>query len=321
MAHVDPGRGPAVTVVVICYNGSRFLREALDSVYAQTFPDWEVVFWDNGSTDGSAAIARAFGPRTRVFGGPHRIPLGAARNDAVCRSQGCYLAFLDVDDVWRPEMLERQVRRLSRGDASLVYSDCYVISRRGEVLGRYFQRCVPARGNVLGPLLDENFIPLPTVVVDRGTLLEAGGFDSRLRIAADYDLWLRIARDHPFDFDPAPLACYRIHEGNVTGDFRSAYRENLRVYRRQLRRADSGPASLRRRIRRALAGLHWKWAARELLSGGRPGRVLARLRAGWAQAASAGEAAAHAWWFMRRHLRGAALRYAMQRQRRGPAGR
>lgn len=307
---------PAVSIIMVCHNGSRFLGEALDSVRAQSFGDWELVFWDNGSTDGSAAIARGYDPRVRPCGGPCRLATDRARNQAIRLSRGRYLAFLDADDLWRPDKLERQVTRMAQGDVGLVFSDCRIITADGRVLGRYFQRTTPARGRAFEALLDENFIPFATVLADRAVILEAGGFDPTLRVAADYDLWLRLARLRPIDYEAEPLASYRIHEANLTGDFRAAYRENVRVYRRCLRNPGLQDPNLQRRLRRALASLYWKWAARELLLERRPARALARFRTGWARAGSTGQALRHLGWFLHRHLRGAQVRCAMHRSRR-----
>ncbi|MCD7983653.1 MAG: glycosyltransferase, partial [Desulfovibrio sp.] len=100
---------PAVSVIMNCLNSARDLRAALDSLMAQSFEDFEVIFWDNGSTDDSPAIARSYGPRLRYFRGEKTVPLGAARNLALAQARGRYLAFLDCDDLWRPQKLEKQV--------------------------------------------------------------------------------------------------------------------------------------------------------------------------------------------------------------------
>ncbi|MBI4521254.1 MAG: glycosyltransferase [Gemmatimonadetes bacterium] len=309
---MSPSPAPLVTVLMVCYNGTPYLRQALDSVRAQTFMDWELVFFDNGSTDESAAIATGLDPRIRVVGSSTRVPLGLARSQAVAASRGRYVAFLDSDDQWRPDKLERQVRTLSAGQAQLAYSDCYVVSGRGRVLGRYSQRAMPADGYVLATLLDENFIPLVTVMVDRDLITKAGGFDPHLQVAADYDLWLRIASRAAIDYDPEPLASYRTHSRNLSSDFRTAYRENLRIYRSWRR---TGTAETQGRARRAAAALHWKWALKELLIGRRAGRAASRFRLGWARAGGRLRALRALFWLILRQLRGVDLRYFMLRER------
>lgn len=100
---------PAVSVIMNCLNSARDLRAALGSLMAQTFGDFEVIFWDNGSTDDSPAIAQSYGPKLRYFRGKTTVPLGAARNLALMRARGRHLAFLDCRRSLRPRKLETQV--------------------------------------------------------------------------------------------------------------------------------------------------------------------------------------------------------------------
>ena len=101
---------PEVSVIMNCYNCSKYLKEAIDSVYAQTYQDWEIVFWDNASSDNSAEIAKRYNNKLKYFHAEITIPLGQARNRAIEKAKGKYIAFLDCDDVWLPEKLEKQVK-------------------------------------------------------------------------------------------------------------------------------------------------------------------------------------------------------------------
>ena len=100
---------PTVSVIMNCFNGEKYLREAIDSVYAQTYKNWEIIFWDNASTDNSAEIAKSYDEKLRYFRGEKTVPLYAARNLALKQAKGKYIAFLDCDDYWLPQKLERQV--------------------------------------------------------------------------------------------------------------------------------------------------------------------------------------------------------------------
>ena len=101
---------PVVSVVINCYNGEKYLQQAIDSVLAQSYEDWEVIFWDNRSTDRSAEIVLGYrDTRFRYFHAPRHTPLYEARNYAIERARGDLIAFLDVDDWWFPSKLERQV--------------------------------------------------------------------------------------------------------------------------------------------------------------------------------------------------------------------
>ena len=93
---------PLVSVIMNCYNGDRFLRQAIDSVYCQTYDNWEIIFWDNASTDSSAKIARSYDDKIRYFLATKNTPLGEARNLALNKASGKYVAFLDCDDLYFP---------------------------------------------------------------------------------------------------------------------------------------------------------------------------------------------------------------------------
>ena len=135
---------PAVSVIMNCLNSARDLRAALDSLMAQTFGNFEVIFWDNGSTDDSPAIAQSYGPKLRYFRGETTVPLGAARNLALMRARGRYLAFLDCDDLWRPRKLETQVALFEADPrVGLVCTDTEIFDGK-RVLKRLFRRD-PAR--------------------------------------------------------------------------------------------------------------------------------------------------------------------------------
>ena len=104
---------PLVSVIMNCYNGEKYLREAIDSVYAQTYKNWEIIFWDNASTDTSAEITNTYDSKLRYFKGEKTIALGAARNKALEKCSGEYISFLDVDDMWIEEKLELQVQKMN----------------------------------------------------------------------------------------------------------------------------------------------------------------------------------------------------------------
>lgn len=169
---------------MVCYNGSALLPESLAGLKAQSFEDWELVFWNNGSHDGSADLARAFDTRTRVLGGSERLTLGAARGKALQAARGDLIAFLDHDDLWRADKLERQVEIMTGSEIGLCYSDCEVIDAEGTELGRYARRVKPHEGRVLHPLLVENFIPTVTVMISREAYEAAGPFDPTLNMPA-----------------------------------------------------------------------------------------------------------------------------------------
>src|SRR5450755_3635344 len=97
-----------VSIIMNCLNGERFVREAIDSVYAQSYSDWEIVFWDNASTDKTGEIAQSYDSRLRYFRADQTVPLGPARNLAIQRARGEWVGFVDYDDLSMPDRLTRQ---------------------------------------------------------------------------------------------------------------------------------------------------------------------------------------------------------------------
>jgi hypothetical protein len=180
-------------------------------------------------------------------------------------AEGHLLTFLDADDRWMPEHLERQVAFLLRSGAGLVYSDCRVVDADGRVLGRYLSRHQPARGDVFEALLGGNFVPLPTILVTRRLFDRSGGFAGYLRSASDYDWLLRAARHEPFDYLAEPLADYRVTPGSLTADFRASYRENIELLQ-DLEAVEESPET-RQRIQAATSLVLWRWSVREALAG------------------------------------------------------
>ena len=185
---------PRVTVVMNCLNGEAFLKEAIDSVYAQTLADWEIVFIDNASTDGTAAIAQSYDSRLRYFRNQATVPLGASRNAALDHVRGAFVAFLDCDDVWLPEKLEQQVALFNESSVGLVFSNVNCFDGSG--YERPLYAAPPPQGNVFARLVRfDNFLCMSTVVV-RAEIVARDGerFDPALSGLEDTDLFVRICR-------------------------------------------------------------------------------------------------------------------------------
>ena len=201
-------------MVIPVYNGEKHVREALESVFAQTFHDYEIICVDDGSTDRSHEIVKSYGEKVvycrQENGGP-----SSARNKAIDISRGEYIAFLDQDDLWYPDKLEQQVGFLRRNpDVAMVHSninislDDVVVHNGLEIGKRQYS------DSVFEELCMGNFINSITVVVRRTILDRTGCFDESFRLAQDYDLWLRVAAEHKIAFQDEILGEYRLHGGN-----------------------------------------------------------------------------------------------------------
>lgn len=209
-------RAPKISVLMNCYNSAAFLKEAIDSVFAQTFKDWEIIFWDNLSTDHSAVIAKQYEGKLRYFLGKTHLSLGAARNCAIEKAAGDYIGILDCDDVWLPDKLEKQVPLLENNPrCGLVYADTLIMDSTGNILGKHSRSCRFIRGSVFIDLLYDNVVSAcSSLLLRRETLERVGVFDPRYEIAEESELILRIAEKYEIDFVDEPLVKARRHGEN-----------------------------------------------------------------------------------------------------------
>ena len=202
-----------VSIIINCLNEEDHLRETLDSVFAQTFQDWEVVFWDNASTDGSAEIANSYGDKARYFRGSTTLPLGHARNLAFAQCQGKYVAILDADDLWLANKLERQLD-LFRANPQLgmTFCDSMYFDDGGDRY-RLFQLTKPHQGIIFGHLLEANFIFSSSMLFRKDAIDRLDyAFDERYSQVADWDLSLRVTYCHPADYVDEPLSKWRMYD-------------------------------------------------------------------------------------------------------------
>jgi glycosyltransferase involved in cell wall biosynthesis len=180
------------------FNRLQYLRAAIDSVFAQTFADWELIVADDGSEAETAdyLTGMAKPPRVQVLQLPHTGNPGAVRNAAWRAARGEYIAFLDSDDVWLPQKLALQVAALrSQPQYGWSHTAFAVIDESGQLLSGARARSWPAtEGWILESLIRlESVIAMPSVLVTRRLLEQLGGFDPGQRACEDYDLYLRLA--------------------------------------------------------------------------------------------------------------------------------
>jgi len=213
---------PLVTIVIPTYNRAALLRETLDSVSAQTFRDYEIVVVDDGSTDHTAQMIARRAEPIRYFR-QRNEGASSARNHGLREARGSLVAFLDSDDLWLPEYLQACVELLSRRDeVAMVYCDFTCIGQTGQPVNghRKFQH----DGDVIERLFASTFVHTSCVTARRSVVLDAGGFDESLPTNEDYDLWLRLALQHPFGLVPRVLCRRRTHSLSLSRNGRS---ENL----------------------------------------------------------------------------------------------
>lgn len=206
-------RRPLVSVIMNCLDGEAYLREAIESVFAQTYPDWEIVFFDNASTDSSAAIARSYGDKVRYFRSEKTIPLGAARNAAIAAARGDLIAFLDTDDYWLPQKLEWQVAAMAGdSDLSLAYSNFYFLNGKSGRKHLGYRSPQPT-GDVFAAFLRYYPVNLQTVMIRSAALAKMPSlFDPALDVSEEYDLFIRLLHKTKACYSPQATAVYRVHD-------------------------------------------------------------------------------------------------------------
>lgn len=206
---------PTVSAIIPTYNRVRYLREAVESVRAQTCRDWELIVVDDGSTDGTADYLTSVNDvRLRIQPTEHCANPGKLRNLAARLASGRYLAFLDSDDVWEPRKLELQVGMLRRYPVCRWSFGAYALisATGGSVPLPNLRTRGPLVGRVLADLIEpRNPCATPTVIVERGLFDEVGGFDESIWRCEDYDLWLRLAARSPACIVGDPIARIRLH--------------------------------------------------------------------------------------------------------------
>lgn len=204
-----------VSILMNCYNGEKFLREAVESVLEQTYIYWEIIFWDNQSNDDSANIFQSYSdPRFKYYLSPQHTPLYEARNLAYAKATGEFIAFLDVDDIWFSQKLEHQLMLFKDPQIGFVCSN-FLISTSFNGKSRLAENKLIPQGRVLDSLLRHYFVGLVTLIVRRSALsLFSTPFESRYHIIGDFDLVMRLAVKWDVGSIQHPLALYRIHGQN-----------------------------------------------------------------------------------------------------------
>lgn len=206
---------PKVSIIMNCHNGEKYLREAIDSIYSQTFQDWEIVFFDNASTDNSAEIANSYDDRVRYIKNNELITLGEARKEAVLQATGDWVAFLDTDDRWYPEKLKKQLDALSDTD----YLACYAGIREITPDGKKIRNARPIHktGNVIEKLLYQFEVNMVTPMFRRDIVSEYNiNFNPVITASEEYNFFVRLAARGPFLIQSDILGEYRVSSDSLT---------------------------------------------------------------------------------------------------------
>lgn len=244
---------PRVSVIVPAYNSSATIGDAIGSVVAGSYTDFEIVVCDDASTDDTVAVIEAIDDeRLRLVRSPENAGPAAARNHALRHASGELVTFLDADDRWLPAFLAEQVALHDReAPVGIVACDAWLVDDQGERAGRHSE--LVGTGTDLTAMLRANRVFI-SALCPRAVVDEAGGFSSECFGSEDHDLWLRILENgHRLVYNPEPLALYAAAVAGISSSSAQMGRTEQATYRRALERGRLNRAQ--RRIARAKLAL------------------------------------------------------------------
>jgi glycosyltransferase involved in cell wall biosynthesis len=229
---------PLVSVIMPCFNGEKFISEAIESVINQTYKNWELIIIDDSSTDNSKKIIKQYytaDKRIHYIQNKKNKGIPSTRNTGIKISNGEYIAFLDQDDLWMKDKLDLFIREFNRYDikVGIIFSDIEIvfadniISRNYKKVNYYKIQKLSKR-DFIKELFMRNFIKSPSqVVLSKECFNKLGLLDERLHGGDDYDFWLRAAGEFNFKYLDIPLTKYRFHRENTSKKIRYYLEEDF----------------------------------------------------------------------------------------------
>jgi glycosyltransferase involved in cell wall biosynthesis len=198
---------PVVSVIIPTYNRWPMVAEAVESVLEQAYSFFEIIVVDDGSTDGTRGRLKKYGSSVVIIS-RQRSGVAASRNYGVSIAQGLYVAFLDSDDFWRPQKLGIQTLFMQQHPEVQVCQTEEIWLRRGARVNPKAKHAKPS-GDIFRRSLDLCLVSPSAVMMTKDLFNQVGGFDESFPVCEDYDLWLRIAKDHAIPLIPEPLVVKR----------------------------------------------------------------------------------------------------------------
>jgi len=207
---------PLVSIIMNCYNGEKYLKKAIKSVLSQTYENWELVFWDNQSVDNSAKIFLSYTDnRLKYHLASEHTPLYAARNLAIHESSGEFIAFLDVDDYWYSNKLEKQIPLFDNKKTAVVFGNYFIKNENAKTYKIAHNELYS--GAVLNKLLAKYVVGLVALVIRKSSVDSMETiFNPDFMIIGDFDLVIRLSAEWDLDAVTDAIAVYRWHGENLS---------------------------------------------------------------------------------------------------------
>jgi|TARA_B100000780_G_C21040743_1_gene417601 glycosyltransferase involved in cell wall biosynthesis len=218
---------PLISVIMNCHNGKRFLSSSIESVLNQSYKNWEIIFFDNNSSDNSKEIFKSYkDKRLKYFKSSKLINLYAARNLALKKTKGKFITFLDTDDLWNKEKLKKQIKKILKDKNLFLYSNYYILHKNKKKL---LSKKVLPSGYITTNLLKYYFIGILTVMFDKDLIKKNKlSFNKKYNIIGDFDLFIKLSTKTKFSYLHDPVATYRKHSQNYS-------RTNVDLYIKELK--------------------------------------------------------------------------------------
>lgn len=216
-----------ISIITPTYNREAFLPAAIESALAQSYKEFELIIVDDGSTDNSRELINTYAEKdSRVrYLYQENQRQSVARNYALSIAKGDFICFLDSDNYWPHDKLEKSLKAFEQyPDADIVYGDCITIDEQGNELHRNNMRRYS--GKIAALLLKDNFVSMNTTMTRRKCFNEMGGMSGKRRVADDYDLWLKFSARYRFQYIPEFLAYYRVMENQISSNKRLRFETN-----------------------------------------------------------------------------------------------
>ena len=209
-------KNPLVSIIMNCHNGEKFLRQSIQSVLHQSYKNWELIFWDNFSEDDSKKIIAKFSDkRIKYFKSTKFNRLYKSRNLAIQNAKGEFISFLDTDDLWQKDKLEKQMNFFSKNeDFEIVYSNYYIYDESKKKKFIKFKKILPS-GIIFKQLLRNYTVGIVTICLRR-SIFKDSSFKDKFDIIGDFDLFLKLSEDKKIGYMHDVLAVYRLHKSNLS---------------------------------------------------------------------------------------------------------
>ena len=206
---------PKISIIVNCYNGQKFLKKALKSIINQSYRNFEVIFWDNKSTDNSKRIFLSFkDKRFKYFFSKSFSTLYQARNNAIKKTKGELISFLDTDDLWDKNKLKLQLKFFNDSKVGLVYSNFFLLKNSNKKI-KLFQK--KNKDDTKKTFFENRDVGILTAIIRKKYLNKLNYiFEKKFTHIGDFDLFWRLFKICKFKYLNLPLATYRLHENNLS---------------------------------------------------------------------------------------------------------